>query len=161
MKNIVVQKFGGTSVRNLECMKQVLNNVRRPLAAGSKVIVVLSAMAGETNRLLALAKEWSATPDAAELDSLVSTGEQISVALFAMMAKDQGIRCRSVLGFQVPIISTDAYGKARIESIDSEKLIKLLDGYDVLVMAGFQGVDADSRITTLGRGGSDTSAVAV
>ena len=161
MKNIVVQKFGGTSVRNLECMKQVLNNVRRPLAAGSKVIVVLSAMAGETNRLLALAKEWSATPDAAELDSLVSTGEQISVALFAMMARDQGITCRSVLGFQVPIVSNDSYGKARIESIDSEKLIKLLDGYDVLVMAGFQGVDPHDRITTLGRGGSDTSAVAV
>ena len=91
MKNIVVQKFGGTSVRNLECMKQVLNNVRRPLAAGSKVIVVLSAMAGETNRLLALAKEWSATTDAAELDSLVSTGEQISVALFAMMADRKSV----------------------------------------------------------------------
>jgi aspartate kinase len=161
MKNIVVQKFGGTSVRNLECMKQVLNNVRRPLAAGSKVIVVLSAMAGETNRLLALAKEWSPAPDAAELDSLVSTGEQISVALFAMMAKDEGINCRSVLGFQVPIVSNDSYGKARIESIDSEKLVKLLDEYDVLVMAGFQGVDEHDRITTLGRGGSDTSAVAV
>ncbi len=161
MKNIVVQKFGGTSVRNLECMKQVLNNVRRPLAAGDKVIVVLSAMAGETNRLLALAKEWSPAPDLAELDSLVSTGEQISVALFAMMAKDEGIACRSVLGFQVPIVSNDSYGKARIESIDSEKLLAMLEEYDVLVMAGFQGVDAHDRITTLGRGGSDTSAVAV
>jgi len=161
MKNIVVQKFGGTSVRNLECMKQVLNNVRRPLADGSKVIVVLSAMAGETNRLLALAKEWSPAPDLAELDSLVSTGEQISVALFAMMAKDEGIKCRSVLGFQVPIISNDSYGKARIESIDSEKLVAMLEEYDVLVVAGFQGVDAHNRITTLGRGGSDTSAVAV
>ncbi|MBU1039629.1 MAG: aspartate kinase [Proteobacteria bacterium] len=161
MKNIVVQKFGGTSVRNLECMKQVLNNVRRPLAAGDKVIVVLSAMAGETNRLLALAKEWSPAPDLAELDSLVSTGEQISVALFAMMAKDEGINCRSVLGFQVPIISNSAYGKARIESIDSEKLVAMLEDYDVLVVAGFQGVDANDRITTLGRGGSDTSAVAV
>ncbi|MHC1701760.1 MAG: aspartate kinase [Humidesulfovibrio sp.] len=161
MKNIVVQKFGGTSVRNLECMRQVLNNVRRPLAAGDKVIVVLSAMAGETNRLLALAKEWSPAPDLAELDSLVSTGEQISVALFAMMAKDEGIKCRSVLGFQVPIISNSSYGKARIESIDSEKLVAMLEEYDVLVMAGFQGVDAFDRITTLGRGGSDTSAVAV
>jgi aspartate kinase len=161
MKNIVVQKFGGTSVRNLECMKQVLNNVRRPLAAGDKVIVVLSAMAGETNRLLALAREWSSAPDLAELDSLVSTGEQISVALFAMMAKDEGITCRSVLGFQVPIVSNDSYGKARIESIDSEKLVAMLEEYDVLVMAGFQGVDAHDRITTLGRGGSDTSAVAV
>ena len=161
MNNIVVQKFGGTSVRNLECMKQVLNNVRRPLAAGDKVIVVLSAMAGETNRLLALAKEWSPAPDLAELDSLVSTGEQISVALFAIMAKDEGIKCRSVLGFQVPIISNHSFGKARIESIDSEKLVAMLEDYDVLVVAGFQGVDVNDRITTLGRGGSDTSAVAV
>jgi len=161
MNNIVVQKFGGTSVRNLECMRQVLNNVRRPLAAGDKVIVVLSAMAGETNRLLALAREWSPAPDLAELDSLVSTGEQISVALFAMMAKDEGISCRSVLGFQVPIVSNDSYGKARIESIDSEKLVAMLEEHDVLVVAGFQGVDSHGRITTLGRGGSDTSAVAV
>lgn len=161
MKNIVVQKFGGTSVRNLECMRQVLNNVRRALAAGNKVIVVLSAMAGETNRLLALAKEWSPAPDPAELDSLVSTGEQISVALFAIMAKDEGIKCRSVLGFQVPIVSNDSFGKARIESIDSEKLTAMLEEHDVLVVAGFQGVDAHGRITTLGRGGSDTSAVAV
>jgi aspartate kinase len=161
MKNIVVQKFGGTSVRNLECMKQVLNNVRRPLANGDKVIVVLSAMAGETNRLIALSKQWSQTPDPAEMDSLVSTGEQISVALFAMMAKDEGINCRSVLGFQIPIVSNDSHGKARIENIDSEKLLAMLEQYDVLVVAGFQGVDADGRITTLGRGGSDTSAVAV
>ncbi len=161
MNNIVVQKFGGTSVRNLECMKQVLNKVRKPLADGNKVIVVLSAMAGETNRLLALAKEWSHTPDAAELDSLVSTGEQISVALFAMMAKDEGLRARSLLGFQIPIISNDSYGKARIESIDSAKITGMLADYDVLVLAGFQGVDPGDRITTLGRGGSDTSAVAV
>jgi len=161
MKNIVVQKFGGTSVRNLECMRQVLQNVRRPLAADSKVIVVLSAMAGETNRLIALAKQWSPHPDAAEMDSLVSTGEQISVALFSMMARDEGINCRSVLGFQVPILSNDSYGKARIASIDDGKLLHMLDDHDVLVVAGFQGVDDHGRITTLGRGGSDTSAVAV
>jgi len=161
MKNIVVQKFGGTSVRNLECMRQVLQNVRRPLATGSKVIVVLSAMAGETNRLIALAKQWSPHPDAAEMDSLVSTGEQISVALFSMMARDEGINCRSVLGFQVPILSNDSYGKARIASIDDGKLLRMLDDHDVLVVAGFQGVDDHGRITTLGRGGSDTSAVAV
>lgn len=161
MKNIVVQKFGGTSVRNLECMRQVLNNVRRPLANGDKVIVVLSAMAGETNRLIALAKQWSDHPDPAEMDSLVSTGEQISVALFSMMAKDEGIKCRSVLGFQIPIVSDNSYGKARIENIDDEKLRDMLEDNDVLVVAGFQGVDASGRITTLGRGGSDTSAVAV
>jgi len=161
MKNIVVQKFGGTSVRNLECMQQVLNNVCRPLANGDKVIVVLSAMAGETNRLIALSRQWSQTPDPAEMDSLVSTGEQISVALFAMMAKDAGIKCRSVLGFQIPIETDKSYGKARIESIDDEKLVAMLEVYDVLVVAGFQGVDALGRVTTLGRGGSDTSAVAV
>ncbi len=161
MNNIVVQKFGGTSVRNLECMRQVLNNVRRPLANGDKVIVVLSAMAGETNRLIALSRQWSQTPDLAEMDSLVSTGEQISVALFAMMAKDEGVKCRSVLGFQIPIETDASHGKARIESIDDEKLRKMLETYDVLVVAGFQGVDAGGRISTLGRGGSDTSAVAV
>lgn len=161
MNNIVVQKFGGTSVRNLECMRQVLNNVRRPLADGDKVIVVLSAMAGETNRLIALSRQWSQTPDPAEMDSLVSTGEQISVALFAMMAKDEGVKCRSVLGFQIPIETDHSYGKARIESIDDVKLRKMLEEYDVLVVAGFQGADEGGRITTLGRGGSDTSAVAV
>lgn len=160
-KNIVVQKFGGTSVRNLECMKQVLEKVRKPLAEGNKVLVVLSAMAGETNRLLALAKEWSPTPHLAELDSLVSTGEQISVALFAMMANDQGVRARSLLGFQVPIVCDDCHGNARIKSIDSEKIMAMLDDHDVLVVAGFQGIGCDDRITTLGRGGSDTSAVAL
>jgi len=160
-KNIVVQKFGGTSVRNLECMKQVLEKVRKPLAEGNKVLVVLSAMAGETNRLLALAKEWSPTPHLAELDSLVSTGEQISVALFAMMANDQGVRARSLLGFQVPIVCDDCHGNARIKSIDSDKIMAMLDDHDVLVVAGFQGIGCDDRITTLGRGGSDTSAVAL
>ncbi len=139
MKNIVVQKFGGTSVRNLECMRQVLNNVRRPLANGDKVIVVLSAMAGETNRLIALARQWSDHPDPAEMDSLVSTGEQISVALFSMMAKDEGIKCRSVLGFQIPIVSDNSYGKARIEHRRKAPKQETTTCFQV---AGFQGVDA-------------------
>ncbi|WP_319544085.1 aspartate kinase [uncultured Pseudodesulfovibrio sp.] len=159
--NIVVQKFGGTSVRNLECQRQVMQKVLRPYREGNKVIVVLSAMSGETNRLLSMAKEWSENPDPAEADSLVSTGEQVSCALFAMLLKQQGVKCRSVLGFQAPVKTNKAYGKARIVDIDAEKLKAMLHEYDVLVVAGFQGCDEDMRITTLGRGGSDTSAVAL
>jgi len=159
--NIVVQKFGGTSVRNLECMKQVLEKVMVPYEKGSKVIVVLSAMAGETNRLLDLAHEWSKEPDLAEMDSLVSTGEQVSVALFFMLLKDRGIKARSLLGFQIPIKTDSNYSRARILDIGRDKIEELLQENDILVMAGFQGCDAAKRITTLGRGGSDTSAVAM
>ncbi|MEF2232041.1 MAG: aspartate kinase [Pseudodesulfovibrio sp.] len=159
--NIVVQKFGGTSVRNLECQRQVMQKVLRPHREGNKVVVVLSAMSGETNRLLSLADEWSDNPDPAEVDSMVSTGEQISCALFAMLLKQQGVKCRSVLGFQAPVRTDGAHGKARIMAIDSKNLCDLLQEYDILVVAGFQGVTSDNRITTLGRGGSDTSAVAL
>ncbi|CCO24526.1 aspartate kinase [Maridesulfovibrio hydrothermalis] len=159
--NIVVQKFGGTSVRNLECMKQVLEKVLVPYEKGNKVIVVLSAMSGETNRLIDLANEWSDTPDLAEMDSLVSTGEQVSVALFAMLLKDRGIKARSLLGFQIPIKTNVAYTRARILDIDREQMNALLEDNDILVVAGFQGCNEGKRITTLGRGGSDTSAVAM
>jgi len=159
--NIVVQKFGGTSVRNLECQRQVMQKVLRPYREGNKVIVVLSAMSGETNRLLDLANEWSDTPDPAEVDSMVSTGEQVSCALFAMLLKQQGVTARSVLGFQAPVQTNCAYGQARIVDIDEKKLKAMLTEYDILVVAGFQGCDENGRITTLGRGGSDTSAVAL
>jgi len=159
--NIVVQKFGGTSVRNLECQRQVMQKVLRPYRAGNKVIVVLSAMAGETNRLLDLVNEWSDNPDPAEADSLVSTGEQVSCALFAMLLKQQGVKARSVLGFQAPVETDDSYGQARNVNIDENKLKDMLKEYDILVVAGFQGCDHGQRITTLGRGGSDTSAVAL
>jgi aspartate kinase len=159
--NIVVQKFGGTSVRNLECMKQVLEKVMVPYEQGNKVIVVLSAMSGETNRLIALAKEWSNTPDLAEMDSLVSTGEQVSTALFTMLLKDKGIKARSLLGFQMPIKTNTAHSRARILDMGSDEIFNLLDKYDILVVAGFQGCTEERRITTLGRGGSDTSAVAM
>ncbi|MBI9111427.1 aspartate kinase [Maridesulfovibrio ferrireducens] len=159
--NIVVQKFGGTSVRNLECMKQVLEKVMVPYEQGNKVIVVLSAMSGETNRLIALAKEWSKTPDLAEMDSLVSTGEQVSTALFTMLLKDKGIKARSLLGFQIPIKTNSSHSRARILEMDSDEIISLLEKHDILVVAGFQGCTEDKRITTLGRGGSDTSAVAM
>ncbi|MDD4951887.1 MAG: aspartate kinase [Desulfovibrionaceae bacterium] len=159
--SIIVQKFGGTSVRDLECMRQVANKVQRKLRRGDKVVVVLSAMAGETDRLLCLAREWAPTPDLAEMDCLISTGEQVSVSLFAMLLKSQGVNARSLLGFQVPIETNSNFSKARIANINSKKLKALLEIHDVLVIAGFQGSDCDQRITTLGRGGSDTSAVAL
>lgn len=158
---IIVMKFGGTSVANLECMKRVRAKVRKALYQGYKVVAVLSAMSGETNRLLALAEEWSETPDTAELDSLVSTGEQVSTALFSMLLKDADINARSLLGFQARICTDCDYTRARITGIDSETVLKMFEEHDVLVMAGFQGCDDNGRITTLGRGGSDTSAVAM
>ncbi len=158
---IMVQKFGGTSVATLERMQHVQAKVQKGLDQGCKMLVVLSARSGETNALLALAQEWSETPDPAELDSLVSTGEQVSTALFAMLLKDSGIRARSFTGHQIGIVTNDVFGKARIRSIDSERIRACFNDYDVLVVAGFQGITGDGRITTLGRGGSDTSAVAL
>lgn len=122
---------------------------------------MLSARAGDTNSLLALAGQYSPSPDKAESDALVSTGEQVSVCLFTMLLKDAGIRARSLLGWQIPIITDDDFGQARIQSIDSDVLHNCLESCEVLVVAGFQGCTRDKRITTLGRGGSDTSAVAL
>ena len=158
---IMVQKFGGTSVATKERMRQVLGKVRAGLASGCKVIAVLSARSGETNALLALANEWSENPDPAELDQLVCTGEQVSVALFAMLLKDAGIKARSFTGQQIGITTDEIHGKARIKNIDTGRILAMFGQYDVLVVAGFQGITAEGRITTLGRGGSDTSAVAL
>ncbi|MCA1945882.1 MAG: aspartate kinase, partial [Desulfovibrio sp.] len=159
--SILVQKFGGTSVAGLDRMRQVQQKVQAALAQGHKVVVVLSAMSGETNRLLDLARQFSSRPPACEQDVLVSTGEQVSVALFAMLLKDAGIKARSLLGFQMTMHTDSDYGAARITRIDCDKLRSLFNEYDVLVAAGFQGLDPNGRITTLGRGGSDTSAVAL
>ena len=158
---ILVQKFGGTSVADLECMKQVRQKVVAALERGYKLVVVLSARSGHTNSLLELASQYSPEPDPAEEDTLVSVGEQVSAALFSMMLQDTGIKARSMLGWQLPMITDDDFGKARIRSIADVNLRKALEVYDVIVMAGFQGVTEGGRITTLGRGGSDTSAVAV
>ncbi|WP_298066371.1 aspartate kinase [uncultured Mailhella sp.] len=158
---ILVQKFGGSSVADLECMKKVRAKVLAAHEEGYKVVVVLSARYGQTNSLLERAYQWSDEPDLAELDVLLTTGEQESVALFAMLLKDAGIKARSFLGFQIPLISDDAFGNARIDEIDAASLRKALETYDVLVVAGFQGRTRDMRLTTLGRGGSDTSAVAL
>ena len=158
---ILVQKFGGSSVADLECMKNVRTKVLAAREEGYKVVVVLSARAGQTNSLLERAYQWSDEPDLAELDVLLTTGEQESVALFSMLLHDAGVKARSILGFQIPIITDDSYGSARIDSIDATRLRELFETYDVLVMAGFQGRTPDMRLTTLGRGGSDTSAVAI
>lgn len=158
---ILVQKFGGTSVADLTCMRQVQSKVEKAMAEGYKVVCVLSAMSGETNRLLTMAREWSLRPDPSEQDVLIATGEQVSVALFSMLLKDAGWNARSILGFQMPMRTDNDYGKARIMDIDAEQLKKQLETHDVLVAAGFQGCDDCQRITTLGRGGSDTSAVAL
>ena len=142
-------------------MKMVQGKIEEGLASGKKIIAVLSAQAGETNRLLAMADKWSANPDTAECDVLVSTGEQVSVSLFTMLLKDAGIKARSLLGWQIPIITNQDFGNARILSVDKNALLDYLNEFDVLVVAGFQGQTEDGRITTLGRGGSDTSAVAL
>ncbi|MDR2574089.1 MAG: aspartate kinase [Desulfovibrio sp.] len=158
---ILVQKFGGTSVATLECMRKVREKVADGLKRADKVVAVLSARAGDTNNLLDLAGQWSKDPDRAECDVLVSTGEQVSASLFAMLLKDGGIKARSLLGWQIPLITDAGFGRARVRSIDSDALRGFLEEYDVLVVAGFQGCTEDKRITTLGRGGSDTSAVAL
>ncbi|MCF8030472.1 MAG: aspartate kinase [Desulfohalobiaceae bacterium] len=157
----VVQKFGGSSVADYECMNRVLEQVSQRLREGYKVVAVLSAMSGETDRLLSLARSFSDSPDPAETDVLLATGEQTSVALFTMMLLDQGIKARSLLGFQIPVHTDRSYGRARILDIDDENLRSQLEDNDVLVVAGFQGCDFQQSLTTLGRGGSDTSAVAL
>ncbi len=158
---IVVQKYGGTSVANLECMERVREKVLAALGKGQKIIVVLSAMSGETNRLLDMARAWNESPDAAEMDVLLNTGEQTSVALFTMLLHKHGIKARSFLGHQIPIRTDRDFGKARILDINRECFLKHLENYDVFVVAGFQGADFEDRLTTLGRGGSDTTAVAI
>jgi len=158
---LVVQKFGGTSVANVEKIKNVAEKAIREKNAGHDVIVVLSAMAGETNRLIDLAHSASDSPDEREYDSLISTGEQVTITLLSIVLNSMGYRSRSFLGFQVRILTDKAYKKARISMIDTDAIQKELKKGTIVVVAGFQGVDEDNNITTLGRGGSDTSAVAL
>ena len=158
---LVVQKFGGTSVANIEKIKNVAAKAIREKEAGNDVIVVLSAMAGETDRLIALAHQACESPDEREYDSLISTGEQVTVSLLSIVLNSMGYRARSFLGFQVKILTDKVYKKARISLIDTEAIKKELQHGTIAVVAGFQGVDEDNNITTLGRGGSDTSAVAL
>ncbi len=158
---LIVQKFGGTSVASTDRIKNVAKRVARWKAQGHDIIVVPSAMSGETNRLIALAKEISTAPDPRELDVIASTGEQVTIGLLAMALKEEGLKAKSYTGPQVRVLTDSTFTKARILQIDDDKIRKDLADGCVVVVAGFQGADEAGNITTLGRGGSDTSAVAL
>ncbi len=158
---LIVQKYGGTSVGSIDRIREVAERVAATRDAGHQVAVVLSAMSGETNRLLALAQQIAEQPDARESDVLVSTGEQVSISLLAMALKARGVSALSLLGHQVQIETDAAYGRARIKQVRTPRLSNALKDGNIVVIAGFQGVNAQQDITTLGRGGSDTTAVAI
>ncbi|MDE2128681.1 MAG: aspartate kinase [Betaproteobacteria bacterium] len=158
---LIVQKYGGTSVGSVERIKNVARRVIKWADAGHQVVVVVSAMSGETNRLIGLAKEIQPDPDPRELDVVASTGEQVTIGLLSMAIKSLGREARSYTGFQVGVHTNSAFTKARIESIDQERMRADLERGMIVVVAGFQGIDPDGNITTLGRGGSDTSGVAL
>ncbi len=158
---LIVQKYGGTSVGNPERIKNVAKRVAKFQAQGHQVVVVVSAMSGETNKLIALAKEVQATPDPRELDAIMSTGEQVTTGLLSMALMDIGCKAKSYTGGQVKVLTDSTHTKARILSIDEANMRRDLDSGHVVVVAGFQGVDEHGNITTLGRGGSDTSGVAL
>ncbi|HEY6898261.1 MAG TPA: aspartate kinase [Rhodocyclaceae bacterium] len=158
---LIVQKYGGTSMGSPERIRNVAKRVARWKSQGHQVVVVVSAMSGETNRLINLAKELTPNPDARELDVMISTGEQVTIALLAMALKDIGVNAKSYTGAQVKILTDSAHTKARILNIDEANMRADLDGDTVVIVAGFQGVDELGNITTLGRGGSDTTGVAL
>ena len=159
--SLIVQKYGGTSVGTPERIRAVARRVARYKSLGHQVVVVVSAMSGETNRLIGLAKEIMAEPDPRELDVMVSTGEQVSIGMTALALIDLGIKAKSYTGSQVKILTDDAHTKARILKIDHDNIQDDLDNGYIVVVAGFQGVDEKGNITTLGRGGSDTTGVAL
>ena len=158
---LVVQKYGGTSVGSIERIKNVARKLARFYQEGHQLVVVVSAMAGETDRLINLAYQMTNNPDPRELDVLLATGEQSSAALLAMALKDMGYPATSLVAFQARIFTDDAFGRARIDEIDCARLKKELETGNIVIVAGFQGIDRHGDITTLGRGGSDTTAVAL
>ncbi len=158
---LVVQKFGGTSVGSVDRIRNVARRAIATQRAGHRVVLIVSAMSGETNRLLALAHDVAKVPSAREMDAIAATGEQVSAALTAMAIQAEGGAARSLLGHQVKIVTDDAFTKARIKTIEGSKIFETVDRGEIAVVAGFQGTDDAGNITTLGRGGSDTSAVAV
>ncbi len=158
---LIVQKYGGTSVGTIEKIGHVADKVAARAKAGDQVVVTVSAMSGETNRLIALANEMSDQPHVREMDVLVSTGEQVTIALLSMALIDRGCEARSYTGSQIRMLTDDVHGKARIREVQCENMKADLDAGRVVVVAGFQGVDEAGNITTLGRGGSDTTAVAI
>jgi len=158
---LVVQKYGGTSMGTVERIRNVARRVARTFDAGNDMVVVVSAMSGETNKLVALANDMAEFPDSREYDVLVAAGEQVSIALLSMCLKSMGYKAKSYHGWQVPVITDSSFSKARIEEIPDTKVRADLKEGTIVVVAGFQGIDRDGNITTLGRGGSDTSAVAM
>ena len=158
---LVVQKYGGTSVGSIERIRNVAKKLARFYHEGHQLVVVVSAMAGETDRLINLASQIAKNPDPRELDVLLATGEQSSAALLAMALKDMGYPATSLVAFQARIFTDDAFGRARIDEIDCARLKKELETGNIVIVAGFQGIDRHGDITTLGRGGSDTTAVAL
>jgi aspartate kinase len=160
-KTRIVMKFGGTSVGTIERIKAVAQRVKREIDAGHEVAVVVSAMSGQTNQLVAWCSELSPLHDAREYDTVVASGEQVTCGLTAIALQEAGVDARSWLGWQIPIRTDDAHGKARITEIDTTDMLARMAKGQVAVVAGFQGLGSDNRVTTLGRGGSDTSAVAL
>lgn len=158
---LYVQKYGGTSVGSVERIEHVADKVKSFHDAGHQVVVTVSAMSGETNRLIGLAKDISENPTPREMDVLVSTGEQVTIALLSMALQKRGVNARSYTGWQVGIKTDNSFMKARIEDIDTDSMRSHLDDGGVVIVAGFQGIDDDNNITTLGRGGSDTTGVAL
>ncbi len=158
---LIVEKYGGTSIGSVERINAVAQNVARSVAEGDQLVVVVSAMSGETNRLIGLAKEVCAQPSAREMDVLTSTGEQVTIALLSLALHNIGVSACSYTGYQIPILTDNVHGKARIERIDVDRVHADLDKGNVVVVAGFQGISGENKITTLGRGGSDTTAVAM
>lgn len=158
---LVVQKYGGTSVADINKMENVARKVIKSKKEGNDIVVVVSAMAGETDRLIQLAHKAADEPDEREYDALISTGEHTTVTLLSIILNRMGYRAKSFLGFQLKILTDKAYKKARILNIDTKKIKKELKEGTIVIVAGFQGVDRENNITTLGRGGSDTSAVAL
>jgi aspartate kinase len=158
---LVVQKYGGTSVGTIERIRNVARRVAKAYDDGNDVVVIVSAMAGETNKLVALANEMCEFPSEREYDVLVATGEQVTIALLSMCLQSMGYRAKSYMGHQIPIITDSSFSKSRIEEIDDTKIREDLKNGTIVVVAGFQGMDREGNVTTLGRGGSDTSAVAV
>ncbi len=159
--SLIVQKYGGTSVADPDRIANVANRVLKGMVDGNKMVVVLSAMSGETDRLINLARELGDPPDPRELDVLLASGEQVTVSLFSMFLRSQGVEATSLLGHQACIYTDRAYGRARIVGIDTARIREELKKGRIVTVAGFQGVDEVGNITTLGRGGSDTTAVAV
>src|SRR5262245_4452305 len=157
----IVMKFGGTSVADIERIKNVAGRVKREIDAGNQVAVVVSAMSGVTNQLVAWVNQISPLHDAREYDAVVATGEQVTSGLLALALHELGLQARSWMGWQIPLMTDGVHGKARIQRIETRVMHERMDQGQVAVVAGFQGLGPDNRVTTLGRGGSDTSAVAL